>query len=384
MVGGVATFAYQVSRYLGQDGYPVEIVVPDTAAGRVETDGSHTDGVTLINVPLYNGRINKPWWYLVYPFFFLVYFVRAWIVIRKSSDPEVLAVYWFPDGLVARLVCRLTGRRYHVVVHGLDILRVVNNRHKSRRMRGVLLNADSVICRSGFTSDLVADIGVPRDRIARITDGVETAVFYPSSEGELIRQRFGLVGFQVLFTLGRIVDRKGHAQVLRALPAILKKYPKTKYLVGGDGPEKENLVQLSESLGIQDNVVFAGMVAPEELRAYYNACDVFVMPNHVGRNPWDVEGFGIVFLEAAACGKPVIGGASGGAPDALTDGETGFGVPAKDVRAVEEKLCLLLGDNELRARMGSAGRERVLREFTWPYIADQYALTLGLRSPIAK
>jgi len=384
VVGGVATFAYQVSRYLGEDGYPVKVVVPDTAAGEADADSASGAGVTLINVPFYNGRIRKPWWYLVYPLFLVAYFFRAWSVIRNNRDSEVLASYWFPDGFVARIATKLTGRRYHVVVHGLDILRVIDAPRKRGRMVRVLSGAETVICRSGFTSDLVKKVGIPGDRIAQITDGIDMADFFPSSEGEMIRQRHGLEDCLLLFTLGRIVDRKGHELVLRALPAILKRFPEARYVIGGDGPEKKNLVQLSEDLGVSDNVIFVGLIASEELRAYYNACDIFVMPNRVGRNPWDVEGFGIVFLEAAACGKPVIAGNSGGAPDALIDGETGFLVPENDVGAVEERIGLLLADEDLRNRMGEEGRERVLRDFTWQRIAGHYACELGLQSPVVK
>lgn len=377
-VGGVATFAYQISHRLADDGYPVVVMVPDAGASHADRKETSTNRVKLIDVPFYNGRIRKPWWYLVYPLFLLAYVLRAWSVVRNNRNSAILAAYWFPDGFVAHLVTRIWGGRYHVVVHGLDILRVFDNRRKRGRLFRVLSRADTVICRSGFTSELVEQIGIPLDRISKITDGIDPAEFYPSPEGESVRRRLGLEGRHVLFTLGRLVDRKGHSLVLRALPSILKEFPETMYVIGGDGPEKESLLQLSERLGVQDNVIFLGQVAPEELRAYYNACDIFVMPNHVGRNPWDVEGFGIVFLEAAACGKPVVGGASGGAPDAILDGETGFCVPENDVSAVEEKIALLLGDGELRTRMGDAARARVLKEFTWEHVAAIYALELCL------
>jgi len=173
-----------------------------------------------------------------------------------------------------------------------------------------------------------------------------------------------------ILTVGRLVQRKGHAFVIRALSTVKKVIPNIRYIIVGKGPEEFNLRNLVNKLGLSDTVVFVGEVAQEDLPGYYWGCDLFVMPSYEP-TPGDYEGFGIVFLEAAACRKPVIAGITGGQPEAVVDGETGLLVDPLDTLALPNVLIRLLTDETLAKRLGENGRRRVEREFTWEKMGEK-------------
>jgi phosphatidylinositol alpha-1,6-mannosyltransferase len=175
----------------------------------------------------------------------------------------------------------------------------------------------------------------------------------------------------VILTTGNLVARKGHDMVLRALARLDTEIANVTYLVVGDGPARSDLESLATALGVRDRVVFAGRALDADLPALYALADVFVMASRERRDENDVEGFGIVYLEAAACGKPVIGGRSGGIPEAVVDGVTGLLVDPSDPDDIAKTLASVLADSELAARLGLQGHARVVRDFTWARAADR-------------
>ena len=171
-----------------------------------------------------------------------------------------------------------------------------------------------------------------------------------------------------------MAERKGHDIVLKALPLVLKSIPNLSYLIVGEGPYRTHLMELCRELKLDSVVTFIGFAYDEELVMYYNLCDVFVMPNREIFNSTDsVEGFGITFIEANACNKPVIGGRSGGAIEAVKDGVTGFLVDPQNENEVAEKIIFLLQDEELARKMGKDGRKRVEKDFSWENRANELA-----------
>jgi len=157
--------------------------------------------------------------------------------------------------------------------------------------------------------------------------------------------------------------------VIKALPSIAQKAPDVKYLIVGTGEEQATLYKTAQEMGVMERVVFAGQVPASELAAYYAACDVFVMPNRqIGP---DIEGFGIVFVEASAAGKPVIGGANGGTGDAILHGVTGLRVDGTNVEAIATAVTTLLTEPGLAKAMGSQGRCRVATEFSWEMVVER-------------
>ena len=154
--------------------------------------------------------------------------------------------------------------------------------------------------------------------------------------------------------------------------------PNAKYFVVGKGSYETKLRDLTRELNLESHVVFAGFVPQDELPLYYWASDVFVMPSRIERGSGDVEGFGISFLEANVCGKPVVAGRSGGVEDAVVHGKTGLLVDPESEEVVAEKIIELLTNEKLAATLGSQGRNRILDQFTWNHIAQMYLNVLGL------
>jgi phosphatidylinositol alpha-1,6-mannosyltransferase len=247
-----------------------------------------------------------------------------------------------------------------------DITSFEKHRLLGPPMRRALRNAVALSTISRFTLERLKGQGVSEERISLLYPGLAPDDWVEHSGAAAIRSQFGLNGKKVILTVSRLISRKGQDTVLRALPRVLERVPQVVYLIAGDGPERPRLEKLTADLGIQAHVRFAGSIANKDALHFYHACDVFAMPNREMPNG-DIEGFGLVFLEANACGKPVIGGRSGGATDAIVDAETGFLVDPESPTEIADRLIQLLSDPERAAAMGAAGKQRVRSSFTWEH-----------------
>ncbi len=205
-------------------------------------------------------------------------------------------------------------------------------------------------------------------------NGTDPNIFYPKDVRNL-KQKLGLGKNKILLTITRLVRRKGIDRVIKALSNVVEKHPDLVYMIVGDGPEKEYLNGLVSQNKLEKYVYFRGKVPYSELNDYYNLCDVFVMPSRTIEP--DVEGFGIVFLEAGACSKPVIGTFSGGIPDAIAHGKTGLLVEETDINQLSEAILRLFDDEELAARLGKEGRKRILEKSNWDVIAEKMFLKIS-------
>jgi phosphatidylinositol alpha-1,6-mannosyltransferase len=196
-----------------------------------------------------------------------------------------------------------------------------------------------------------------------VPNGVDEDRFYEQAKSEELAAACGVLGKRVILTVARLDYHKGHADVIRALPGVIERVGETAYLIVGDGPLRDELKQLARSLGVEEEVVFLGPVDDSRLVELYNLADVFIMISQETEK--DVEGFGLVFLEANACGKPVVGGDSGGVAEAIAHKVTGLLVHPGDVEGIACALTDVLSDEGLARRLGSAGRRRVEREYNW-------------------
>jgi phosphatidylinositol alpha-1,6-mannosyltransferase len=207
-------------------------------------------------------------------------------------------------------------------------------------------------------------------RMLRLAPGVDATRFRPDpAAGQAIRERHGLAGRPVVVCVSRLVPRKGQDTLIRAWPEVTKKVPGAALVVVGGGPHLATLRRLSERIGVAPHITFTGPVPADELPAHYAAGDVFAMPCRTRRGGLDVEGLGIVYLEASAAGLPVIGGDSGGAPDAIAEGESGYVVPGRDVAALAARVTELLSDPSKARAMGEKGRAWVERDWSWEQAA---------------
>jgi len=214
-------------------------------------------------------------------------------------------------------------------------------------------------------------------RMVRLAPGVDVREFHPGAGGAAIRQRLRLADNPVVVCVSRMVPRKGQDTLIKAWPKVLTEVPGATLLLVGSGPYRNSLERMARQLGVSAHVVFTGPLPGAELPAYYDAGDVFAMPCRTRRGGLDVEGLGIVYLEASATGLPVIGGDSGGAPDAILDGETGYVVRGGDVAATASRITELLKDPAKARAMGEKGLAWVDREWRWDLAAARLTSILG-------
>jgi phosphatidylinositol alpha-1,6-mannosyltransferase len=236
-----------------------------------------------------------------------------------------------------------------------------------------------VLSRIGRQVDVVTYLGdytrsrlapaLPGVRLEQLPSGVDTSAFFPGAGGDVVRRRLGLTDRPVIVCVSRLVPRKGQDVLIRALPLVQQRIPDAALLIVGGGPSLERLRSLAASVGVARDVVLTGSVPWEELPAHYDAGDVFAMPCRSRRGGLEVEGLGIVFLEASATGLPVVAGRSGGSPDAVLDGETGWVVDGTSVAEVAARVGDLLADRGRARAMGAAGRAWVEREWRWDVLA---------------
>ncbi len=267
--------------------------------------------------------------------------------------------------LAAIIVHVTTHLPFGVFLHGGELNRFRRQPVLQRVIVSLINYAALIVVNSDYTRQEYVGIGVSNKIIHKVSPGVDTNRFRPGINCSTVLEKYDLDGRKVLLTISRLVERKGHDQVIKALPKILEKVPQTIYLIVGTGPQESHLRSLAYEIGVAAQVLFAGFVPEEELSAYYNACDVFVMPSRQTEGREGIEGFGIVYLEANACGKPAIGGNSGGVSDAVIDGITGLLVDPLSKQAVADAVIRLLLDGNLARQMGKQGREIVERDCTW-------------------
>jgi phosphatidylinositol alpha-1,6-mannosyltransferase len=220
---------------------------------------------------------------------------------------------------------------------------------------------------------------VPESKIHVVYPGVDTDRFHPDVDGHGLRQQYAPGGELLLVSVGRLQQRKGHDTALAALREVRARVPHVRYLIVGDGDERARLDALTNDYGLRDIVTFVGEVPYEDLPRYFAASDLFLLPNRIV-DDHDLEGFGLVFLEAAATGKAVIGGRNGGVPEAVAEDETGLLVEGTDSSELATAIVRLSESPELRQRLGDAGRKRVLEHFTWKNAAAE---VLALHDDIA-
>jgi phosphatidylinositol alpha-1,6-mannosyltransferase len=293
-------------------------------------------------------------------------------VLATLQNHDCTAV-WFgaaaPLGLLAPALRKAGAQRLVATTHGHEVAWAMLPGTR-QALRHIGNECDVVTYLGEYTRSRLAGAFGPHAALRRLTPGVDIETFHPGVDGSAVRKRYGLGDRPVIVCVSRLVKRKGQDVLIRALPAIRRAVPDVAVLFVGAGPYRDELGELARSEHVAEDVVFAGGVTHDELAGHYAAGDVFAMPCRTRRGGMDVEGLGIVYLEASAVGLPVLAGDSGGAPDAVLEGETGYVVDGGDVSAVAAKLVTLLQDGALRAQLGAAGRAWVERDWRWEVLAE--------------
>ncbi len=285
----------------------------------------------------------------------IVFFWSAFFIVLRDRVERIHIGHLYL-GVIGLGLKRLLNVPYVVYLHGGEMAPYMRFRLVRAVTRAVVRNAHRVVVNSDFTRRHFEAMGMHHREIVVLQMSVDTMRFRPGLDDRHVRARYGLDGAKVILTVGRVIERKGHDVVLEALRDVEQAVGPVHYLIVGSGPEELRLRALAQDLGCAHAVSFTGHLSAEELPYVYAACDVFVMPSRALAGRDGVEGFGIAFLEASACGKPVIGAHSGGIAEAVLDGTTGILVDSSSVRAVTDALTHLLAHQEEAYRLGVQGR----------------------------
>lgn len=289
--------------------------------------------------------------------------LHAWV---QHWQPEVI---WsgvaYPTAILAAAVAGWHRLPFVVYAHSEDV--TITGKRKRYALSQALRRARKVAVPSQFTRRMLLDLGLPAAQTTVIHPGMALPLAPTAPAPAWLRP---LEEKWLLLTVARLVWRKGQDTVLRSLPRLVDHLPDIHYLIVGNGPDQAGLQELAQQLGVAERVTFATAVNDADLAACYRACRAFVMPTRPeetllnGQKHFEVEGFGITYLEAAAAGKPAIGSRSGGAAEAILDGVTGLVVDAEDVDALAAAVLHLAADSSLVQRLGAAGRARVEQDFS--------------------
>lgn len=301
---------------------------------------------------------------------------RVRSLIGETESEVVLFGHGLPLAMMGPRLVADPGTPYAVLTHGAEVW-AAGIPGSARALWYACSRASTVFAVSRYTAARVRP-ALPGDvPLVILPPGVDTERFRPDISGREVRARYELDGTPVAVCISRMVTRKGQDVLIRGWKKVLRRVPEARLFLVGDGPSRIRLEALAAEKGITSSVIFAGQVAEDELPSFYAAGDVFAMPCRSRKGGLEVEGFGIVFLEAAAVGLPAVAGNSGGAAEAVEHGETGLVVNGTDVDEVANSVADLLEDPSRAATMGKIGRLRVEQDFAWPRVIERLAVGLA-------
>jgi len=361
--GGSGRWLWELYRRL--DNMDVHVIASD-APGSAEFD-------RRAPIPIFRMGLDFPSWGVA-PWAGGTHYYQRLLEIRRIvagvRPDEVHCGKCLPEGLLATLLKMQTGIPFVVYAHGEELMLAATSGELRVLTRYVLRSAATVIANSAHTQHLLTTTWhVPSAKVVIMHPGVDTSRFVPAPCDQEIRGRLGWANRRVILSVGTLQKRKGQDMMIRALPSIRARCPDALYVMVGEGLERSYLDNLVAEHGVEQAIQFRGVPSDDELIECYQQCDLFALPNRqVG---WDIEGFGIVFLEAQACGKTVIAGASGGAPETIKRSFTGEVVACETPDHLAAVTADLLDNPERRMLMGQHGRRRVVEHFDWGILTSQ-------------
>jgi phosphatidylinositol alpha-1,6-mannosyltransferase len=367
--GGTAVWAAEVYKRLG--GKEIHIVTADVP-GADAVDAVHPNTIHRLNLK------RVPWLrpesLAMYARFF---FKSLWLAITHRFD-AIHAFRALPEGLVAWAVARLTLRPVVIYAHGEE-LTTWGRGGKYKAMRFALRHADRVIANSEHTRDTLLEMGVDAARISIIYPGVDVSVFRPGLDVSGLRESLGIgPDDKLVFSVGRLSRRKGFDQMIRAVAQLRGEGISVRYVIAGIGEDADYLDGLIREHNLHGVAHRIGAVSEADLPRWMNACDIFAMPNR--EIDGDNEGFGMVFIEAAACGKPCLAGEAGGTASAVLHEQTGLRVDGKSVSAIANSLRVLLKDTALCQQLADHAYARVQERFAWNRVSQATEQLMHSRS----
>lgn len=359
--GGISTVAFEYAKVLTLAGHRVVVITPEQTAE--DTGWDRRQPFRILRT-----RKHKAFW--------LQYLDGLRVtrnVVRSESFDFTISQRWNVSGLICHFLSK-----HHKILH---LQWFHGNEMYDRHRRGIwarlllqsIRDAQANVCLSRFCENALRSTVPFGFASSVIYPGVNSEQFHPATDAERIklRKQLGFDGSMVLLSLGRLVERKGQDMVIAALPKLVKQFPDVLYVIAGRGSDRDRLSRLVDSHGVAKFVRFDGFVPDARKAAYYQACDIYMMPSREIRERGDVEGFGLTFLEANACGRPVIGGRSGGCGEAIQHGENGFLVDPGNSLELVDAIAALLDSRDLYRQMSERAVQYVRARFTWQASAQQ-------------
>jgi len=369
---GVATYNYELAKGLSELGQEVIVLAPKYSNKDVELDKKLPFMVFRTSLPIESTmKLNKNIFRLPIAAYKFIDFIR-----RINPDKILItSAVAHESTALARL---LFSFKFSLTVFGSEIFmhfagKRITYSIKKLLMKRLFYKAEKIICISSYTKSLLNEhIKLKKEKIPVIRIGIDfndLEVHLNKNKTEEINKKLMLSGNKVLLTVARLTPRKGHDIVIKAIQKVIKTIPEIKYIIVGKGHYLQSLEKIIKEKQLSNKVIFTGDVSREELLAYYELCDVFIMVSRkVGLT---VEGLGISFLEAMFFSKPLIGGNHGGVKEVIENGENGLLVDPLNVNEVSKAICLLLTNSELAKSMGEAGRKRLESEFSLNVMAKR-------------
>lgn len=366
--GGVAEFSYQMAR--GFTNLGADILVLSPYYSGIETEDEQLDMKIKRTWPPFAAGRGLGITQKIKRVGSLAGLTVGMLKTRKAFKPHIiyfssmfpLAAFSYSDGNIVN------------TFHGRELSFYCRNAWfagiNKRILRRSCRNSALVLANSSYTRDLLVGLGIDGLKILVTGCGVDLDRFSDVPATEDARNKLGLVDKKVIFSLGRLDDRKGFDSVVKCIPDIRKKFSDIIYVIAGKGPQRAELESLIARLDLQDYVRLIGPITDEEVIDYMVACDIFAMPNKETADR-SVEGFGIVLLEANCCGKPVVAGRSGGVIDAVEHNKTGILVDSYNLKDIEGALVKLLEEPDLAEKLGHQGRQRAQEYFKWTTVAEK-------------
>lgn len=351
MDGGIAVFDYHICKELFAGGHKV-IVVANRFQGCEKFDREQDFYIRRLD-----GKIRPTSIEAIMNILYLTLKEKIDVILFGHFG----STHWL-GGVLARKILRIP---YFILVHGTEfnVYFYMFSRIDRWASRIVLNNAKAILVNSFSTKRLVESHGYPSEHIKIIHPGTDPESFHPLIDSTPLREKYCLNGEKIIMIASRLVKKKNHINLLNAFHNVVKKIPNSVLLIVGQGEEEAAIRARIDKLKLNDYVKLVGYVNPTEMPRYYALCDVFIMPSKtVG---YDYESFGIVYIEANACGKPVIAGRSGGIEDAVIDGVTGLLVDPENIEEISQAIIRLLTDQEYARKLGENGRRRVENELNW-------------------
>jgi len=329
------------------------------------TETEEFDKIHDLNIQRIN--LSSPSWGIKSKTGLAFYWQTFWqlkSLIKQHTITTIHCGRCLPEGVMGWLLSISTGIPFICYVHGEDVETAATSRELSWLVNKVLNKASKLISNSKNTANILinswdADIS----KVVVLNPGCDTKKFRPADYNKDVRNALGWYDKKVILTVGRLQKRKGHDMMIAALPAIKEQHPDILYAIIGNGEEKAFLQRLVTSLSLEDNVIFHSEISDEQMIQCYQQCNVFILPNRTIGN--DIEGFGMVLVEAQACSKTVIAGDSGGTAETMIIGDTGFIADCTTPEPIADKLIELFRHPKTLEQLGKNGREHVVKTLDW-------------------